>query len=276
MSGKLLGSLMAVAALTLTAGPAQGSAYDRAAYYDATYATSWAGRNTALRDALQAAGYNIVDAAGLKSWMAGHIADKAPSVVVFVQDDVPATVAESEDTNCTLRKYLDSGGKVVWYSDIPLYYQAAAGGGTTTWGTGGSTAVLGFNAAGGTWDTNATVKITPLGTKWGLKVPWTTARPALANPAITGANIKFEVFATAANGDAAGWVAHYLPGDTFRGFVRIDDHSGSQVDTTQLIAIAEYFIAFKTAAGPVPCGRRDGRAAGCDPELDREQLSRDP
>ena len=171
---------------------------------------------------MQQAGYKIVDAAGLKAWMVGHIADKAPSVVVFVQDDLPATVGETETTSCTLRQYLDSGGKVVWYSDIPLYYQAAAGGGTTTWGTGGSTAVLGFNASpntgGAAWDTNGTVTITPLGIKWGLTTPWATARPALNPPnPITGANIKFEALATMGNGaGAAGWVralrgGRYLP-----------------------------------------------------------------
>jgi hypothetical protein len=243
---------MAVSALALTAGPAQGSPYDRAAYFDSTYATSWAGSNTSLRDTLQQAGYKIVDAAGLKAWMVGHIADKAPSVVIFVQDDVPATVAETETATCTIRQYLNAGGKVVWYSDIPFYYQAAAGGGTTTWADTGSVDVLGFDAAGGTWDVNGTVKITTLGQLWGLTTPWSSARPAAAKPTITGANITFEVLATDTNGNAAAWVAHYLAGDTFRGFVRIDDHSGAQVNTAQLIAVAEYFVAFKTAGGPVP------------------------
>jgi hypothetical protein len=236
-----------VSVLALTAGQTQGSPYDRVAYWDSTYATSWAGDGIAVRDALVAAGYRVVTAAELKTWMDGHIADKNPSVVVFCRDDLPSTVGETETATCTLRRYLDAGGKVVWYSDIPLYYQAGTGGGTTTWGTGGSTAVLGFNAAGGTWDTNGTVKITEAGARWGLTTPWTTARPMLAT-----ATTDLEILATAANGDAAGWVKHYVPGDTFRGFVRIDDHSGAPVNMAQLIAVAEYFEAFNTAAAPIP------------------------
>ena len=247
MVGKVLWSLMAVSALTLTAGQAQGSPYDRVAYWDSTYATSWAGDGVPVRDALVAAGYRVVNAAELKTWMDGHIADKNPSVVVFCRDDIPVTVGETQTATCTLRRYLDAGGKVVWYSDIPLYYQALTGGGTATWGTGGSTAVLGFNAAGGTWDVNQQVKITEVGARWGLTTTWSTARPAATAP-----TTDFEILATAPNGNAAGWVKHYVPGDTFRGFVRIDDHSGVPVNIAQLMAVAEYFVAFNTAAAPIP------------------------
>ncbi|MCX5647451.1 MAG: discoidin domain-containing protein, partial [Phycisphaerae bacterium] len=247
MYRRALWSFVMVSVLALTAAQTQGSPYDRVAYWDSTYATSWAGDGIAVRDALVAAGYRAVNAAELKTWMEGHIADKNPSVVVFCRDDIPSTVAETETATCTLRRYLDAGGKVVWYSDIPLYYQAGAGGGTTTWGTGGSTAVLGFNAAGGTWDVNQQVKITEAGARWGLTTTWSTARPMLQT-----ATTDLEILATAPNGNAAGWVKHYVAGDTFRGFVRIDDHSGAPVNMAQLIAVAEYYVAFTTAVAPVP------------------------
>ena len=135
MVSKVLWSLMAVSALALTAGQAQGSPYDRVAYWDSTYATSWAGVGDTVRDACVQAGYRVVNAAELKTWMDGHIADKNPSVVVFCRDDIPVTVGETETATCTLRRYLDAGGKVVWYSDIPLYYQALTGGTTVSIGT---------------------------------------------------------------------------------------------------------------------------------------------
>jgi len=46
-----------------------------------------------------------------------------PSVVVFCPDIAPDTVVESMSYRCTLRRYLDAGGKIVWYADIPMFYQ---------------------------------------------------------------------------------------------------------------------------------------------------------
>ncbi|MEN6425936.1 MAG: discoidin domain-containing protein [Phycisphaerales bacterium] len=240
-------SFIVVSVLALAATQTQGSPYDRVAYWDSTYATSWAGDGIAVRDALAAEGYTVVNAAELKTWMDARIADKKLSVVVFCRDDVPTTVTETETTSCTLRQYLDAGGKIVWYADIPFYYQANATGGTTNWGTGGSTAILGFNAAGGTWDVNGQVTITEAGTRWGLTTSWSSSRPAAA-----AATDNFEILATDTNGAACGWVKHYVAGDTFRGFVRIDDHSGAPANIAQLIAVAEYYEAFTIAIAPVP------------------------
>jgi hypothetical protein len=240
-------SLIVVAALALTATQTQGSPYDRVAYWDSGYATSWAGDGIAVRDALQAAGYTVVNAAELKTWMDARIADGKPSVVIFCRDDAPITVVETQDANCTLRKYLNAGGKIVWYGDIPFYYQAKSDGTTTNWGDGGSAAILGFNAAGGTRDVNGQVTFTEAGIRWGLTKPWTSSRPASAT-----ATDNLEILATDKNGAACGWVKHYVVGDTCRGFVRIDDHSGTTVSVEQLMAVAEYFEAHNSAAAPVP------------------------
>ncbi len=190
----------------------------RAAYWDAVYPTSWADVEVteAVRDALAAAGYTILDADQLKTWMDARIADKKLSVVVFCQDVVPDTVAETMDATCTIRKYLDAGGKVVWYSDIPFYYQGHADGTRITWGTDGSTAILGFNAAGAGWDSGDAVTITTAGANWGLTQMWNSLRPAAAGDVD-------RVLATDADGDAAAWVKYYVRRDAARGFVRIAD-----------------------------------------------------
>jgi hypothetical protein len=199
MSGRGLWSLVVVSVLALAVGRTQGSPYDRVAYWDASYTASWAGAAAVtVRDAFQQAGYRVIGAAELKTWMLGHIVDKAPSVVVFCIDVVPNTVTETETAACTLRQYLEAGGKVVWYSDIPLYYQGVSGAGNNNWGSGGSTNVLGFYAANGAWDVNQQVKITALGTRWGLKTPWTSARPCTPTVAT-----NFDVLATDTNGNAA-------------------------------------------------------------------------
>jgi regulation of enolase protein 1 (concanavalin A-like superfamily) len=244
MCARVWWSLVVVSVLALTTGQSLGSPYDRVAYYDATYGTAWAGDGGPVRDALQQAGFKVVNAAELKVWMDARIADKKLSVVVMCRDVVPDTVAETQNANCTIRRYLDAGGKVVWYSDWPFYYRGTTG---TTWGSNGAVQVLGFNASTGPNDQNQQVTITPLGRKWGLTTPWNSTRPT--SPTVTP---NLDVLATDNNGNAAGWVKHYLPGDTFRGFVRIDDHSGAPVNIAQLIAVAEYYETTATATAPVP------------------------
>ena len=208
-----------------------------AAYWDAVYPTAWADAlvTQAVRDYLAANGYTVLDAAQLKTWMDARIADGKSSVVVFCQDVVPDTVAETMDDTCTIRKYLDAGGKVVWYSDIPFYYQGHADGTSTTWGTDGSTDVLGFNAAGAGWGSGDAVTIFTAGTNWGLTQPWNSVRP-------TDAGDVDIVMATDSDGDATAWAKNYVPGDHSRGFVRIADFNVGPGDTAllpDLLSVAE-------------------------------------
>ncbi|MCU0917797.1 MAG: discoidin domain-containing protein [Planctomycetes bacterium] len=245
MSGKGLRSLVVVAVLALAVVSAQGSPYDRVAYWDGTYGTAWAGDGSPVRDALQQAGYKVVNAAELKTWMEARITDRKLSVVVMCRDVVPNTVAETMTASCTIRRYLDAGGKMVWYSDWPFYYQGNPA--NVTWGQNGAIQILGFNAATGPNDQNQQVVITDVGRRWGLTTPWSSTRPT--SPTVTP---NLEVLATDNNGNAAGWVKHYVAGDTFRGFVRIDDHTGAPVNIPQLMAVAEYYVTVTTATGPVP------------------------
>jgi hypothetical protein len=218
--------------LVLVAGQARG-AY-RAAYWDSDYPTHWIGDadTITVRDALEAAGYEILDADQLKSWMDARIADGAPSVVVFCRDVGPDTVCETNTATCTLRKYLDAGGKIVFYGDIPFYNQGNPGGVETNWGTGGSTGILGFNAAGGAWDSSNTVIFTPEGIDWGLTQTWASVRPAAPDAVDI-------VLAEDNAGNAAAWVKHFVEGDTSGGFVRIWDR-GNIYSIDDLMSVAEY------------------------------------
>ncbi|MDI6450978.1 discoidin domain-containing protein [Anaerobaca lacustris] len=244
MSKRLSRFIVVMSLLGVAAGLAQGSPYIRVAYWDSSQGTAWAGDGGPVRDALAAIGYQVVNAAELKTWMDDRIADRRLSVVVMCRDVVPDTVAETQDANCTIRRYLDAGGKVVWYSDWPFYYRGTTG---TTWGSNGAVQVLGFNASTGPNDQNQQVTFTEAGIQWGLVTPWSSLRPT--SPTVTD---NLTVLATDNNGNAAGWVKHYLPGDTFRGFVRIEDHSGGPVDIQNLIAVAEYAESINTASGPAP------------------------
>lgn len=202
----------------------------RAAYWDPQYPSAWTG-GSEVRDALEYTGYEILDADELKVWMNARVTDRADSVVVFCQDIAPDTVAESMSATCTLRRYLNAGGKIVWYADIPLYYQGHSDGTRTNFGVDGAMWILGFHAAEGQWDQNRQVTFTNDGDAWGLTVPWQSVRPTL-----TGG---LRVLARDSSGYAAAWVRHYVPGDTYRGFVRIFDQAGVP-DIEDVRRVAEY------------------------------------
>jgi regulation of enolase protein 1 (concanavalin A-like superfamily) len=248
MSRGVISAVFVTLVLGLAVGQALGAGYDRAVYYDADYAAGWIGNPEEIRDGLAAAGYTVLDADALLTWMNGHIADGKLSVVVFAQDIVPDTVAESNTEDCTLRHYLNAGGKVVWSSDIPFYYVGDSSGGTTNWGGGGSTGILGFEASPSTgWDTGNTVTITDEGIAWGLTETWSSNRPA---PVDSWDN--FTALALDDAGNAAAWAAHYVAGDTFRGFVRTSDFGGNTASIANLMALAEYVLFFETATAPIP------------------------
>ena len=239
----------------LALGVAQGAGlnWDRAAYWDGRYPTNWADAATAanVRDALDTAGYTILDADELKTWMLGHIADGELSVVVFCMDIAPDTVIETMSDTCTLRQYLDAGGKIVFYADIPFYNQGHADGTTTIdgWRDAAAPAILGFNTSSAPRDNNNAVQFTPDGIEWGLTETWSSVRPAAAG--ITG---DLTVLATDNAGHSAAWVKHYVPGDTYRGFVRTRD-VGGMPNVDDIIRLAEF--ADMEAGNPTPA---DGSA----------------
>jgi hypothetical protein len=228
--------------LGLTQDQARGA--HLAAYWDDDYPTHWIAETdtVAVRDALEAAGYEILDAAQLKAWMDARIADGVASVIVFCKDVGPDTVCETNTAECTLRRYLDAGGKIVFYGDIPFYNQGNPGGVETNWGNAGATGILGFNAAGGTWDTSNTVAFTDEGIDWGLTETWASVRPA--NPDTVDI-----VLATDDAGNAAAWVKHFVPGDTTGGFVRIWDR-GNVYSVEDLMRVAQYGLG----GNPYPRG----------------------
>ncbi|OHB67515.1 MAG: hypothetical protein A2Y77_13500 [Planctomycetes bacterium RBG_13_62_9] len=206
--------------------------WDLAAYWDVRYPTCFAASGRGLRDMLEFAGYRILDADQLKTWMVAHIADGAPSVVVFCQDVVPDAVAESASVTCSLRRYLNAGGKIVWYADVPMYYQGHRDGSSTVWGTDGSISVLGFNTADGPWDSEQAVTFTATGIAWGLTQTWQSVRP-------TSPYLGLRALAKDSRGYPAAWVKHYMPGDTYRGFVRLFDRPG-EPDFDDIRRVAQY------------------------------------
>jgi len=226
---RTIGAVTSVVIFACLAGPASAVEWQRAVYYDERYPSTWA-FGSEIHGWLEYDGYEVLDARALAAWMDARIADTAPSVVVFAQDVVPDTVTEIMGPGCTLRRYLDAGGKIVWFSDVPLYYQGHPDGTLTTWGAAGSIAVLGFDAAGGPWDSETEVTLTSDGMAWGLSQTWESSRPASTS--------GLRVLATDGAGYPAAWVKHYMDGDTYRGFVRTHDRPGvPNVDEVRRLAV---------------------------------------
>jgi len=251
VSRKLVHSGILVLILLLFGGPARATYL--AAYWDENYPTHWSdwAITVEIRNYFAAAGYEILDADELKTWMDRRIADGAPSAVIFCRDVAPDTVVETNTAGCMLRRYLDAGGKIVFHGDIPFYNQGNRGGGETEWGVWGSYCVLGFDAAcvewETTWDSGDIVQITAAGQTWGLTEPWASQRPMrpYAWPHLT-------VLAVDGAGNAAGWAAHYVEGDTTRGFVRLfdwDDSPWSKPNQQDMQRVAQYGLGPEPADG---------------------------
>ena len=221
--------------------------WHRAIYWDARYPTNWV-QSHSVQAALGSAGYEVLNADQLKTWMDARIADGAYSVVVFCQDVAPETVFETATSTCTLRRYLDAGGKIVWYGDIPLYYQGHSDGTMTTFDLDGSLGALGFRAAGGIWEIGEQVTLTDEGRAWGLTHTWPSVRPAEVG--------DLRVLARDSSGLAAAWVQHYFPGDTFTGFVRFSD-SAATPNAEDIQRLAEYPNAVTTRQPNIIVGDRE-------------------
>jgi len=235
--------------LVLGSGAGQTWGAYRAAYWDSDFTEGWIDEYAIeMRDHFDAAGYEILDADQLKTWMDARIDDGKLSAVVFCQDRTPETVCETNTADCTLRKYLDAGGKVVFHSDIPFWNQSNRGGSNTLWKGSGATGILGFEAAGPGSIRNSyqVVQITEVGLEWGLTETWESRRPADAS-VVEAENLT--VLATDDAGHAAAWVKHYVPGDTTRGFVRVFDTDAPKPNFDDFKRLAEYGLTDPELAG---------------------------
>lgn len=73
-----------------------------------------------VRDYFESFGYAVVNRFQLSEFMESSNRDGARSVVVFAMDHLPETVAAVASDTVLARRYLDSGGKIVWLGLPPL------------------------------------------------------------------------------------------------------------------------------------------------------------
>lgn len=132
------------------------------------------GRITAY---LKERGFDQLETDELQQFIAARIADKVPSVIAFALPLIPDSIMGEHPAHGQMRKYLESGGKVLWFGDAPNYFELDENNNFTRSAARGSELLdveyLNLNESG-----NYYSKSTQEGKNWGLPA-WfkTTAAP---------------------------------------------------------------------------------------------------
>ena len=155
-----------------------------------------------LAEYFEGRGYERVDSAGVERFLQDRVGDGVPSVVVFGMDGVPSTVVDpSAPGSSLLRRYLDTGGKVVWPGLPPLMLTKDEQGRPTGIDRAGPRALLGVDFSG--WDTDVYGAVpTDEGRTWGL-TDWFVGSPGVHPSEATA------VLAMEETGRAVAWVRSY-------------------------------------------------------------------
>jgi outer membrane protein assembly factor BamB len=190
-----------------------GPAPRRAVYWDAER-TGWNtfASHEAIRDFFESQGYEVLDRFQLARFMEVSNGESGRSVVVFAMDDLPATVAALPADTVLARRYLDSGGKIVWLGLPPLSLERDAAGNFTAFSRDGPRALLGVDHYRYDMDQHAAYP-TPEGERWGFTDWWVS---------VSGVDVAEVTTALALDekGGAPAWVKDY-GGPAGSGFVSL-------------------------------------------------------
>ena len=206
-----------------------------AVYYD-TMATAaqFADGGRLAFEYFRTAGYEVLGRDSLSNFLTSRAADSVPSVVVFAIDALPDARDSSAAFASTVRRYLESGGKIVWFLEpIGAIGRDSLGRinrfdlrGLTPF-AGVSTATMGFDAY--------TAIPTPAGRAWGLTRAVRGSFP-LSPSAVTTPLALDEA------GKATAWVQNFRADRPGTGFVQLWG-IGTDVERLPMIrAVAEYGI----------------------------------
>ena len=179
---------------------------------DLTERSIWGSQEEHRRmiDYFDEAGYEILDAAALDSFLIARVADSAPSVVVFGMDAMPPSVASAATDDGLFASYLAAGGKVVWVGLPPLILERNEEGQITGVNRDSPGKLLGVSHE--EWNADEYPMVpTVEGRRWGLNSRW------VAMGGITVAD-SITVLATDEIGRAAMW-ARSFGGPHGTGFV---------------------------------------------------------
>ena len=172
-----------------------------------------------MRDYLETRGYEVLNCGSAcgASWSGTPVSDRAPSVVVFAMDHVPATVASSGAATPSSSAGISTpGGKVVWTGIPPLIWprdpKTGEAGDYSHIDRESTHRLLGVDHARSNFDGYGAAA-TPAGQRWGLSGWWES------NWSVDPSQVT-EALALDDNGLAGAWVKNY-GGPPGTGFVRV-------------------------------------------------------
>ncbi len=155
-------------------------------------------------------GFAQLDSLQLLRFIEARIADQTPSVIVFALPLVPSQIIGQDPADGLLRKYLDHGGKILWFGDVPNYYELDQNDQFKRDPQPGST-LLGVNFQNVNESGNYYSRATQDGLNWGLP-DWFKSTAAIIAPQEGVVPLAFDEF-----GRISVWVKPFdeRPGSGF-------------------------------------------------------------
>jgi len=189
-----------------------GVPVQRAVYYDSTVGRRAHAAHPALARDLAARGYTTLDTAALGDFLTARLGDGAPSVIVFAMDYLPARVGDGPGATSLFRRYLESGGKIVWTTLPPHIIPGPMPEGKLVFDWEAPAVLTGVPHDSALFDPHG-VSATAVGLRWGLPARWHDAW------SVDTAGVS-EVLGLDDTGLAAAWVKRF-GGPPGTGFVRV-------------------------------------------------------
>jgi outer membrane protein assembly factor BamB len=205
----------------------------RVVFWDEAYERfSFLQQHLAVRTYLEGWGYVRQNADSLAAFMTARIDDRAPSVVVFAIDHVPAEIGATPSDTTLFRRYLDAGGKVVWLGLPPMLLERnPETAQVTAFDRTRPSSLLGVDHSSVNFDSYNS-NPTALGRTWGMAVGRITTYAVDTADGI-------DVLATDENGRAGIWVRNY-GGPPGTGFVSMGRELLFSGDLELIRTLAEY------------------------------------
>lgn len=220
-------------------GSGEKESLKRSVFWDADHTKGATFRgNEIIRDYLKDNDYEVLSATELTKFIKERIKDHIQSVIVFSIDHLPRSVGLENDGSSLLRKYLESGGKVVWLGTTPLIWDKDLQTGERGYDTIDRPAaekLLSIDHKNSNFEMKTT-RATPEGKKFYLDGWWNS------NFGIDSRSVT-TVFATDDQGFATAWMKNY-GGRKGTGFYRlpvIESVNGSPLNLQSIKFLAEYF-----------------------------------
>jgi eukaryotic-like serine/threonine-protein kinase len=192
-----------------------------------------------VRDYLAGRDWRVMNTDSIVRFLEARTADRAPSVVVFAEDQLPSVLGAEASATMPLRRYLDAGGKVVWVGIPPYLWQRDT--------TGFDLRRIDRAACARAFDVDCGPanfndwRVTPTeeGRRWGLEGWW------IARWSVNASSVS-TVLAYDERGDASSFVKEY-GGARGTGLVRVGGGDISTVlkgprrlDPAMIRRVAEY------------------------------------